>query len=176
MVVSPEAHATRAGVRLLEAGGNAVDAAVAAAFALGVTQPQSTGIGGGAFLLVRLADGRSFALDARETAPLASTPDMYLGPGVPERASFFGGLAVGTPGMVAGLALALERWGTKPLAETLEPSIELAERGYPVGAYQLRFAARMREYIAPRFPDTASIQFPPADRGTDPLERINNDN
>jgi gamma-glutamyltranspeptidase/glutathione hydrolase len=163
MVVSPEAHATRAGVAMLEAGGNAVDAAVAAAFALGVTQPQSTGIGGGAFLLVHLSDGRSFALDARETAPAASTPDMFVRSGVPERASFFGGLASGTPGMVAGLALALERWGTKPLAETLEPAIELAERGYPVGAYQLRFVARMREYIAPRFPETAAIQFPPAD-------------
>ena len=161
MVVAPEAHATRAGVRMLEAGGNAVDAAVAAAFALGVTQPQSTGIGGGAFLVVHLADGRSFALDARETAPAASTPDMYVGPGVPERASFFGGLAVGTPGMVAGLALALERWGTKSLAEALEPAIELAEEGYPVGAYQLRFVARMRTYIEPRFPKTAAIQFPP---------------
>jgi gamma-glutamyltranspeptidase/glutathione hydrolase len=161
MVVSPEAHATRAGVRLLEAGGNAVDAAVAAAFALGVTQPQSTGIGGGAFLLVHLADGRSFALDARETAPMASTPDMYVGPGVPERASLIGGLASGTPGMVAGLALALERWGTKPLAEALEPAIELAERGYPVGAYQLRFVARLRAPLSERYPDTAAIQFPP---------------
>jgi gamma-glutamyltranspeptidase/glutathione hydrolase len=148
-------------VRLLEAGGNAVDAAVAAAFALGVTQPQSTGIGGGAFLLVHLADGRSFALDARETAPMASTPDMYVGPGVPERASLIGGLASGTPGMVAGLALALERWGTKPLAEALEPAIELAERGYPVGAYQLRFVARLRAPLSERYPDTAAIQFPP---------------
>ncbi|MEN8184368.1 MAG: gamma-glutamyltransferase, partial [Myxococcota bacterium] len=165
MVVTPEPHATRAGLRLLDAGGNAVDAAVAAAFALGVTQPQSTGIGGGAFLLVRLADGRSFALDARETAPAASTQGMYLEPGLPERPSLIGGLAVGTPGMVAGLALAVERWGSRPLAETLAPAIELAEQGYPLGAYQARFISRLRAPLSQRAPDTAAIQFPPADAG-----------
>ena len=65
--------------------------------------------------------------------------------------------------MVAGLALALERWGTKPLAEALAPAIELARDGYPVGAYQLRFVRRLREPLTKRYPETARIQFPPAD-------------
>jgi len=103
MVVSSQADATRAGVAMLEAGGNAVDAAVATAFALSVTQPFSTGLGGGAFALVRLADGRVLALDTRETAPAAAHRDMYVAPGVPEYASLRGALAVATPGLVAGL-------------------------------------------------------------------------
>jgi gamma-glutamyltranspeptidase/glutathione hydrolase len=80
MVVTPEEGATRAGIEALQAGGNAVDAAVAAAFALGVTQPQSTGIGGGAFVLLRLADGQTFAVDARETAPARATAEMFAAP------------------------------------------------------------------------------------------------
>jgi gamma-glutamyltranspeptidase/glutathione hydrolase len=160
-VVSPEPHATRAGVEMLRAGGNAVDAAVAAAFALGVTQPQSTGIGGGAFVLVRLADGRAVALDARETAPADATPDLFVGPGVPERASLVGGLAAGTPGLVAGLALALERFGTRSLAEAMAPAIALAEHGYPIGPYQAGFARELCAPIAARFPETARIQCPP---------------
>ena len=85
MVVTSQADASRAGLEMLEAGGNAVDAAVAAAFALSVTQPFSSGLGGGAFLLVRLADGTAVAVDCRETAPAAADRDMYVRPGVPER-------------------------------------------------------------------------------------------
>ena len=128
LVVSPHPAVTAAGVEILNAGGNAVDAAIAAAFALAVAQPQSTGIGGGGFLLIRLADGRAFAIDARETAPAAATPDLYTRPGVPENASLVGGLAVGTPGLVAGLALALEAHGTLPLARVLAPR-DPARRG-----------------------------------------------
>ena len=166
MVVSPHPAATNAGVAMLRVGGNAVDAAVAVAFALAVTQPQSTGLGGGAFVLLRLADGRAIALDARETAPAASTPDMYLAPGLPERPSLVGGLAAGTPGMVAGLALAVERWGTKPLVEVMAPAIWLAEEGYSIGAYQARWIQRMRKW-APleRFPETARIQWPAGPAG-----------
>ncbi len=82
MVVASQSDATRAGVELLAAGGNAIDAAVATAFALGVTQPYSTGIGGGGFLLLRLASGEVVAMDARETAPAAADRDMYVRPGV----------------------------------------------------------------------------------------------
>ncbi len=162
MVVTSQADATRAGVAMLEAGGNAVDAAVAAAFALAVTQPFSSGLGGGAFLLIRTPEGAVFALDARETAPAAAHRDMYVEPGVPEDASLRGGLAVGTPGLVAGLALAAERFGTLPLPVLLEPAIRLAEEGFEIGPYHARMLARMRDHLpAERFPETARIQFPP---------------
>src|SRR5215510_15961313 len=80
MVVASEAEAARAGRAMFERGGNAVDAAIAAAFALAVTQPFSAGLGGGAFILIRTADGKAVALDARETAPAAATPDMFVRP------------------------------------------------------------------------------------------------
>src|SRR5262245_44366518 len=133
MVVASQSDATRAGVDMLEAGGNAVDAAVATAFALAVTQPFSTGIGGGAFVLLRLADGSLIALDARETAPAAADADMYVRPGVPERASMFGPLAVATPGLVAGLAVAESRWGELPLANVMALALRLATRQFAVG-------------------------------------------
>ena len=123
MVVASQPDAARAGHAMLVRGGNAVDAAVATAFALSVTQPFSAGIGGGAFLLIRRASGEVVALDARETAPAAATRDMYLAPGLPERASLAGPLAVATPGFVAGLALALDRYGTLSLADVLAPAI-----------------------------------------------------
>src|SRR5262245_50198590 len=106
MVVTPQADATHAGVAVLRAGGNAIDAAIAVSLALGVTDPHHSGIGGGGFMLVRLADGRCFAVDARETAPAAATRDMYVAPGVAKDASKFGALSIATPGLLAGLALA----------------------------------------------------------------------
>jgi gamma-glutamyltranspeptidase/glutathione hydrolase len=161
MVVTSEAHATRAGHTLLEQGGNAIDAAVAAAFALAVTQPFSAGLGGGAFLLIRTADGQAVALDARETAPAAATADLFVRPGVPEHASIAGPLAVATPGFTTGLALALERYGTRSLADVLAPAIALAEQGFPIGAYHARMLARMGGLGLPqRFPETGRIQFP----------------
>ena len=165
MVVTSQADASRAGAAMLERGGNAVDAAVAAAFALAVTQPYSAGIGGGAFLLIRRPDGKRVALDARETAPAAATPDMYTRPGVPERASLVGPLAVATPGFVAGLAVALRRYGTLTLAEVLEPAVALAERGFEIGPHHVRMLNYMRKRGMPeRFPETGRIQFPPPDQ------------
>jgi gamma-glutamyltranspeptidase/glutathione hydrolase len=161
MVVTPHPDATRAGALVLERGGNAVDAAIVAAFALAVTQPQSTGIGGGAFLLIRLADGRALAIDARETAPAAARLDLYTRPGVAEDAARFGGLAVATPGLVAGFALALEQAGTLSLAEALAPATRLAEEGAPLGPYSAAFAAQLAATpLVKRFPETARIQFP----------------
>ena len=147
MVVSSQANATRAGVEILRAGGNAIDAAVATAFAVGVTQPFSTGLGGGGFVLIRLGDGRVIAVDARETAPADATREMYLQPGVAEDASIRGALAVATPGLVAGLALSLKEHGTLPLAEVLAPAIRLAEEGFAIGPYHARLIERMREQI-----------------------------
>jgi len=162
MVVTSQADATRAGVELLAAGGNAVDAAVAAAFAVGVTQPFSTGLGGGAFVLIRLADGRLLALDCRETAPAAAERDMYVAEGVPQHASRLGGLAVATPGLVAGLIQVLALHGTQSLEQVLAPAIRLAEEGFPIGPYHasvLEFVER--KGLLARFPETARIQLPP---------------
>jgi gamma-glutamyltranspeptidase/glutathione hydrolase len=173
MVVSSQADATRAGVEILEAGGNAVDAAVATAFALGVAQPYSTGIGGGGFLLIHRASGEIVAVDARETAPAAADRDMYVRPGVPEQASLAGPLAVATPGMVAGLALVLERYGTMPLAEVMAPAIRLAEAGFTIGPVHAGVLERMRQFGMPeRFPETGRIQFPPAGTPAAPGMRL----
>jgi gamma-glutamyltranspeptidase/glutathione hydrolase len=169
MVVTSQVDASHAGVELLARGGNAVDAAVAAAFALAVTQPFSTGIGGGAFVLIRQADGKVIALDCRETAPAAATADMYVRPGVPERASLQGGLAVATPGLVDGLSLALARYGTKTLAEVLAPAIRLADQGFAIGPYHAHMLEELRGYgLDTRFPETGRIQFPPPDTPIQP--------
>ena len=173
MVASSQADATRAGVAILKAGGNAVDAAVATAFALGVAQPYSTGIGGGGFLLIRLASGEIVAVDARETAPAAADRDMYVRPGVPEQASLAGPLAVATPGMVAGLALVLERYGTLSLVEVMAPAIHLADEGFAIGPVHARMLERMRGYGMPdRFPETGRIQFPPPGTPSEPGWRL----
>ncbi|RIL06322.1 MAG: gamma-glutamyltransferase [Proteobacteria bacterium] len=163
MVVAAEKHAAAAGLAMLRDGGNAIDAAVATAFALGVTEPYHSGIGGGGFLLMRLADGRVVALDARETAPAAAAPDMYLRPGVAADASRSGPLAIATPGLVAGLAEALAAHGTKPLAEVMAPAIALAEHGFPISLRHARMLEAWKAMgHAARFPETAAIQLPPA--------------
>lgn len=162
MVVTAERHATEAGVAMLAAGGNAIDAAVAAAFALGVTEPYHSGIGGGGFLLARLTDGATFALDMRETAPARASRDMFVAPGVPEDASRLGPLAVATPGLVAGLTEALARWGTLPLEQVMAPAIELAEDGFPIGVRHAQVLGMVIQMgVAARFPETARIQLPP---------------
>jgi gamma-glutamyltranspeptidase / glutathione hydrolase len=122
-------YAAEAGAQILEHGGNAVDAAVAIAYALNVVEPQSAGIGGGGFMLIHLArSNRTFAIDSREKAPAASTPNMFQGKSFD--AASTSGLAVGVPGMVRGTALAVERWGQLSLAKTLQPAIKLADEGF----------------------------------------------
>jgi gamma-glutamyltranspeptidase/glutathione hydrolase len=166
MAVSSSSHAAAAGAEILAAGGNAVDAAVATAFALAVTQPFSAGLGGGAFLLIRRPSGEVIALDARETAPAAATRDMYLKPGLPERASQHGPLAVAVPSFTAGMALALERYGTKSLAQVTAPAVRLAEEGFPLAPFQASRIEFMKRYItAETFPETYRIQFAPAADG-----------
>lgn len=167
MVVSTHRAAAEAGARILREGGNAIDAAVATAFAVGVVQPFSAGVGGGAFALVRLEDGTIRALDARETAPAQATPTMYTEEGVPERASVHGPLAVATPSFVPGMVELLEKHGTMPLGQVLEPAIELARDGVEIGRYHARMAGFMRGRLSPeRFPETWRIQFGPFDPAT----------
>jgi gamma-glutamyltranspeptidase/glutathione hydrolase len=136
MVATDSPHASQIGADILKAGGNAVDAAVAVSFALAVVRPQSTGLGGGGFMIVRFADGRVVVQDARETAPAAATPDLFEkaaakhpnGP-APSR---YGHLAVAVPGLVAGRCQALSAYGTIPLSRALAPAIRLAKQGFPV--------------------------------------------
>ena len=172
MVVTSSVQAAEAGAGILAAGGNAVDAAVATAFAIAVTQPFSAGLGGGFFAVVRTPAGENFAVDSRETAPAAATRDMYVKPGVRKNASRHGALAVAVPSFVAGLDVMLKRWGTMSLAEVLAPAIALAEGGYPLAPFQADRINYMGRYITPdRFPETHRIQFAPAlDGQADPGE------
>ena len=163
MVVAAERNAAQAGLAMLQAGGNAIDAAVATSFALGVTEPYHSGLGGGGFLLIRLASGEVIALDARETAPAGARRDMFVADGVANDASRSGPLAVATPSLLAGLALALERYGTKSLAEVMAPAIELAAGGFPISLRHARVLEAWQAMgLAERFPETAAIQLPPA--------------
>ena len=133
MVVTREAHATDAGLAVLRSGGNAVDAAVAVGFALAVTHPSAGNIGGGGFMLIRFADGRSTFVDFRERAPGAATRDMYVGPdGKPTEDKSVGWRAAGVPGTVHGLAFAHEKYGKRTWASLLAPAIGLARKGFPV--------------------------------------------
>ena len=137
MVASDSPEASRIGAEILKAGGNAFDAAVATSFALSVARPHSTGLGGGGFMIAYVAkENRFVALDFRETAPAAATPEHYSGlqaqRGDGPSASVLGGNAVATPGQLAGLAEINKRYGSRKLAELIEPVIELAEVGYTV--------------------------------------------
>lgn len=134
MVVTDEELGSQAGVEILKRGGNAVDAAVAAAFALAVVEPAAGNIGGGGFMLVRLADGKTTFLDYRETAPGKATRDMYIGKDgkLDEESSVIGYRSVAIPGTVAGLELALKTYGTMKLADVMAPAIRLAEEGFVV--------------------------------------------
>ena len=138
MVATDEELGSQAGVEILKRGGNAVDAAVAVAFALAVVEPAAGNIGGGGFMLVRLADGRTSFLDYREVAPGKATRDMYIGadgkliPNEDVTGSVLGYRSVAVPGTVAGLELALKTYGTLKLAEVMAPAIRLASEGFAV--------------------------------------------
>ncbi len=132
MAVSSHELASKVGVEIMQAGGNAVDAAVAMGFALAVVHPAAGNIGGGGFMLVRMADGTAHFLDYREKAPAAATRDMYLDAQgkVIEGASYFGYKAVAVPGSVAGLVYAERKWGKLSLKQVMAPAIRLAREGY----------------------------------------------
>ncbi|HEY6989472.1 MAG TPA: gamma-glutamyltransferase, partial [Bryobacteraceae bacterium] len=133
MVVAQEPLAADVGRRVLLDGGNAVDAAVAIGLALAVTHPSAGNLGGGGFMLVRLANGKTTFLDFREAAPDKATRDMYLdAEGNPTKDSIFGWRSSGTPGSVAGFDYAHKKFGSKPWAELVAPAIQLARNGFSV--------------------------------------------
>ena len=134
IVVSVHELASGAGVEIMQAGGNAGDAAVATGFALAVVHPQAGNLGGGGFMLVRMADGHAHFVDYREKAPAAATANMYLDAqgNVVENASTVGYKAIGVPGSVAGMIYAEKQYGKLTLAQVMAPAITLARDGYPL--------------------------------------------
>ncbi len=160
MVVSTDSLASAAGLSILREGGNAVDAAAAVHFALAVVNPQAGNLGGGGFLVARLADGTEAALDFREQAPGAATPDMYLdSEGRPTDASWTGYRASGVPGSVAGMEAAHRRFGSLPWARLLAPAIAYAEEGVRVSPRLHEALAGQAERLG-RFPGTAAALLP----------------
>lgn len=158
MVVSSEPLASTAGLEILRAGGNAVDAAVAVGFALAVTHPEAGNIGGGGFMLIRRADGDSIVVDYREEAPGAASRNMFQdahGEVIPE-SSTVGALAAGVPGTVAGLALAHQKYGKLAWARVLRPAIRLAETGFPV-SYELSESLRADGELLSKFAESRRI-------------------
>ena len=148
MIVAQEPIAADVGVAVLKAGGNAVDAAVAVGFALAVTHPYAGNLGGGGFMLVRLADGRTSFIDFRERAPAKAAHDMYLdAAGKPTRDSLEGWRASGVPGSVRGFELAHNKYGSKPWRQLLNPAVRLASKGFPV-SYSLMQSLKSAKLLA----------------------------
>ena len=159
MVSTQEATATGIGVDILKKGGNAVDAAVAVGFALAVTLPQAGNIGGGGFMMVHMTEsGKTVAIDYREVAPAGAARDMYLDSEgkVDKQRARFSYLSAGVPGTVAGMALALEKYGTMSLAEIMAPAIFLAANGITVTP-QMADALHRRQKRLSKHPATARI-------------------
>jgi gamma-glutamyltranspeptidase/glutathione hydrolase len=160
VVVSGHPIASRVGRDIMDRGGNAIDAAVATGFALAVVHPEAGNIGGGGFAVIRLADGRRYALDYREVAPARARRNMYVGPdGNPTDASWTGHLAVGVPGAVAGLAETHRRFGRLPWREMVEPAIQLAREGFEIDLYRHRSIQSDSARLA-RFPASATAFLP----------------
>ncbi|MGB6497481.1 MAG: gamma-glutamyltransferase [Candidatus Acidiferrum sp.] len=149
MVATDEELGSEAGVEILKQGGNAVDAGVAVGFALAVVEPFAGNIGGGGFMLVRLADGRSTFFDYREVAPGKATRDMYIKSDgtLDKQLSVIGYKAVAVPGTVAGLELALKTYGKLKLADVMAPAIRLAEDGFPVSEKLAKQWLDQRAYL-----------------------------
>ena len=156
MVVAQEPVAADVGRAILKAGGNAVDAAVAVGFALAVTYPYAGNLGGGGFMLLRMADGRTGFIDFRERAPLSSTRNMYLdAAGNPTRDSVLGWRAAGVPGTVRGLELAHKKYGSKPWPKLVEPSVKLARKGFEISEFAARGFRESKNL--PQFPESKRI-------------------
>src|SRR6267143_261281 len=147
MVATDESLGSQVGVEIMKRGGNAVDAAVAVAFALAVVEPAAGNIGGGGFMLIRLANGKTTFLDYREVAPSKATRDMYIGKDgkLDEEASVIGYKSIAVPGTVAGLTLALRTYGSMKLADVMAPAVRLAENGFPINK---RLAQEFEEHRA----------------------------
>src|SRR5437763_8101301 len=162
MVASTDRIASEIGVDVLKHGGNAVDAAIAVAFALAVIYPQAGNIGGGGFMLIRNADGSATAIDYRETAPAAATREMFVGPDGElikgQGSSIVGYRAAGVPGTVAGMDLALQKYGSGKLkwGEMIEPARQLASDGIIVSQRLAKLLEEKRETRDP-FADSRHI-------------------
>jgi gamma-glutamyltranspeptidase / glutathione hydrolase len=161
IVTSVHELASRAGVEMLRSGGNAIDAAVATGFALAVVHPQAGNLGGGGFLLLRNADGKTHFIDFREKAPAAATENMYLdaqGNVLPEssnESSIVGYRAAGVPGTVAGLVYAEKQYGKLSIEKVMAPAIKLARDGFPL-AYEDTQDLRRDKHLA-EFPESKRI-------------------
>jgi gamma-glutamyltranspeptidase / glutathione hydrolase len=156
MVASVHELASHAGVEIMQAGGNAVDAAVAVGFALAVVHPQAGNLGGGGFMLIRMADGQTHFVDFREKAPEAATADMYLDAqgNVIEGASLIGYKAIGVPGSVAGMVNAEKTYGKLALSQVMAPAIKLAREGFPLAAED---AEDLQDPDLAQFPESRRI-------------------
>lgn len=161
LVVSDSPLATKAGMEILERGGNAVDAAIATALALSVVDQASSGLGGGGLMVIYDAkERRAHALDFRESAPEGARKELYMKDGKPlPSLSLTGGLAVAVPGEVAGLFAAFKRFGSLPLPALAAPAIKYAIEGFPLGA-GLRFAIDRQQATMRKFPELARIFLP----------------
>jgi gamma-glutamyltranspeptidase/glutathione hydrolase len=152
MIAAANPHAAQAGLDMMRAGGSAVDAAIASQLVLGLVEPESSGIGGGAFMLVYNPKTRkTTSFDGREQAPASATPTMFLDASGQPRAHFDpipGGLSVGIPGVVRMLALAHKKYGKLPWAKLFEPAIKLAENGFPVGPKMVRQIKAMQSRVS----------------------------
>jgi gamma-glutamyltranspeptidase/glutathione hydrolase len=159
MVASVHPLATEAGLNALKSGGNAIDAAVAVGLTLGVVDGHNSGIGGGCFMLIRLANGKLVAIDGRETAPAAATRDMYLREGRADtKLSQAGPLASGVPGQLAAFDYAVKKHGKKKLNELIRPAASIAEKGFVINA---SYAARLKSVAddLARFEASRKIHF-----------------
>jgi gamma-glutamyltranspeptidase / glutathione hydrolase len=157
IVVSVHELASRAGVEIMQAGGNAIDAAVATGFALAVVYPQAGNLGGGGFMLIRMADGRTHFVDFREKAPAAATANMYLDArgNVIADASVVGYKAIGVPGSVAGMVYAEKQYGKLTLKQVMAPAIELARNGYAL-TWEEAGELKEEKYLG-KFPESRRI-------------------
>ncbi|MFM8879350.1 MAG: gamma-glutamyltransferase [Verrucomicrobiota bacterium] len=157
LVATVNPVATEAGLQALRDGGNAVDAAIACALTLGVVDGHNSGIGGGCFMTLRLADGRILTLDGREMAPAAATRDMFLRDGKADpRLSQDGALSVGIPGQMATLAFASTHHGRLPLSRLLEGAARVAEQGFALDRHYVGRLRETRSQLA-LFPESAAI-------------------
>src|SRR5690606_23675101 len=158
VVASSSALASEVGVETLQNGGNAIDAAIATAFALAVTWPTAGNIGGGGFLVYYGADGETTTFDFREKAPLAATEDMYLGEDgrVRDNSNHEGILAVGVPGTVAGLALAHQEYGELEWSDLVAPAVRLAREGISI-TWKLHDDFKGRKERWERYPSSAKV-------------------
>src|SRR5690242_2590788 len=154
MIAAANPHAAKAGLDMMRAGGSAVDAAIATQLVLGLVEPESSGIGGGAFMLVYdPATKQTTSFDGREMAPASATPTMFLDAGGQPRTkpdAIPGGLSVGVPGVIKMLWLAHQKYGKLPWAKLFEPAIKLSEGGFPVGP---KLARTIKNYRGADMPD-----------------------